>query len=196
LLGAPLDRLGRVVVLPDLSVPNLPDVFVAGDLAHFEDSNGEPLPGVAPVAMQQGWHAGLNIGRLLRGIPTTAFRYWDRGNMATIGRGAAIAEIGGLKLSGLIAWLTWLFVHILFLIGFRNRIAVMMEWAWSYLTWQRGARLITGPAGEVFDPVVASARERKSPTLRPSGSPTDDAGSGASRSPAEVREDGVSGGRQ
>ncbi len=144
-LGVGVDRMGRVSVLPDLSLPGHPEIFVVGDLARFEAADGGVLPGFAPVAMQQGRRAGRNIARVVRGEATEPFQYRDKGSMATIGRGAAIAEFRGLKLSGFIAWLAWIFVHIFFLIGFRNRIAVMLEWAWAYLTWQRGARLITGP---------------------------------------------------
>lgn len=151
-LGVPLDRMGRVLVEPDLSIPGHPEVFVAGDLAHFEEKDGQVVPGVAPVAMQQGRHAGINIARAVRGDRTLPFRYNDRGTMATIGRGAAIAEIRGLRFAGNFAWLLWIFVHIFFLIGFRNRIVVMLEWAWSYITWQRGARLITGELGDELNP--------------------------------------------
>jgi NADH dehydrogenase len=151
-LGVPLDRSGRVVVNPDLSVPGHPEVFVVGDLARYEEADGTVLPGIAPVAIQQGRHAARNIGRLVRGQATTRFRYRDNGTMATIGRGAAVAEIGPLKLSGFIAWLAWIFVHIFYLIGFRNRVQVMSDWAWEYLTWQRGARLITGPVGDNLNP--------------------------------------------
>jgi NADH dehydrogenase len=147
-LGATLtpaaDRAGRLTVARDLSLPEHPEVFVIGDLARAVDQNGQPLPGLAPVALQQGRWAARNIMLRLRGEPTLPFRYRDKGTMATIGRGAAIAQIGKLHLSGFIAWLAWIFVHIFFLIGFRNRIAVLLEWAWAYLTWQRGARLITG----------------------------------------------------
>lgn len=142
-LGVPLDKAGRVIVEPDLSIPGSPEIFVAGDLAHLEQ-DGKLVPGVAPAAMQQGAHAAANIVRLTRGERTVPFRYHDKGSMATIGRAAAIAEFPRLKLSGLPAWLAWLFVHILFLIGFRNRILVLIQWAWAYVTFQRGARLITG----------------------------------------------------
>jgi NADH:ubiquinone reductase (H+-translocating) len=165
-LGAELDRMGRVIVEPDLSVPSLPEVFVIGDLAHFEDRNGTPLPGLAPVAIQQGRAAGRNIASQLAGKPTRPFRYRDKGTMATIGRGAAIAEIGRLKLSGFIAWVAWIFVHVFFLIGFRNRIAVMLQWAWAYVTWQRGARLITGPVGPELNPPrepLGESGDRKTP---------------------------------
>jgi NADH dehydrogenase len=118
---------------------------VIGDMSLCPDEKGVPLPGLAPVAIQQGRHAVDNVLRRLRGRPTRPFRYRDRGTMATIGRAKAVAVIGGVKLSGLVAWLAWLFVHIMFLIGFRNRFLVLFEWAWAYVTWQRGARLITGP---------------------------------------------------
>ena len=144
LLGASTDRAGRVRVQPDLSLPEHPEVFVIGDLAALADMNGRPLPGVAPVAMQQGVAAGKNILRVMRGESTQAFRYHDKGSMATIGRAAAVADFGRLRLSGFPAWLAWLFIHILFLIGFRNRLLVMIQWAWSYFTYERGARLITG----------------------------------------------------
>lgn len=142
-LEVPLDKAGRVVVERDLSIPGFPELFVAGDLAHVEQ-DGKLVPGVAQPAMQEGVHAAANIVRRIRGDATTPFHYHDKGSMATIGRAAAIAEFSHLKLSGLPAWLAWLFVHILFLIGFRNRILVLVQWAWSYLTFQRGARLITG----------------------------------------------------
>jgi NADH dehydrogenase len=140
-LGVPLDRVGRVLIEPDLSVPGHPEVFVAGDLAALE-INGRALPGVAPVAIQEGRHAAGNIVRALRGKATLPFRYRDRGSMATLGRKAAVAVIGRLHLSGLVAWLAWLFIHIFFLIGFRNRLVVLFEWAKSYLTYSRSARLI------------------------------------------------------
>jgi NADH dehydrogenase len=148
-LGVELDRVGRVSVLPDLSVPGYPDIFVIGDLARFETASGEVLAGIAPVAMQQGRHAASNIARRVQGASTEPFHYRDKGTMATIGRGAAVAQIGPLRLSGFIAWLAWIFIHIFYLIGFRNRLGVMMEWAWEYLTWQRGARLITGPIADL-----------------------------------------------
>lgn len=143
-LGVTLDKMGRVPVAPDLSVQGRPEIFVIGDLARAEQADGDPLPGLAPVAIQQGRAAARNIRRIVEGGSTLPFRYRDKGIMSTIGRGAAIAEIGPLRLAGFLAWLAWLFVHLFFLIGFRNRIAVMLEWAWAYLTWQTGARLITG----------------------------------------------------
>lgn len=143
-LGVPLDRAGRVAVNPDLSVPGHPEIFVAGDLASFTHQTGQPLPGVAQAAKQMGAHAARNLWRRLDGQPTGSFRYFDPGNLATIGRNAAIADFGWLRLSGYPAWLFWLFVHIFFLIGFRNRLSVMVQWAASYLTYQRSVRLITG----------------------------------------------------
>jgi NADH dehydrogenase len=144
-LDAPLDRSGRVLVEPDLSIPGHPETFAIGDMCAFLHQTGAPLPGVAPVAIQQGRAVADNVLRRLRGEPTRPFRYRDTGSMATIGRAAAVAVVGRLKLSGLPAWLAWLLVHIVFLIGFRNRLLVLFEWAWAYLTWHRGARLITGP---------------------------------------------------
>jgi NADH dehydrogenase len=174
-LGVPSDRAGRVLVQPDLSIPGHREVFVIGDLAALKDEQGKLLPGVAPVAIQQGRFVAKLIHRELeastdapgappfsrslreepalseRGEPKSAdfdsrpaFRYWDKGSLATIGRSAAIAEFGRIHISGFIAWLSWLFVHILFLIGFRNRLLVFIQWAWSYVTYERGARLITG----------------------------------------------------
>ena len=142
-LGVPLDRAGRVASEPTLAVPGHPQVFVAGDICAFMQ-DGHLLPGVAQVAKQQGAHAARNILRAIAGTPLATFRYHDYGNMATIGRGSAIAELGRVKTSGFPAWLIWLFVHIFWLIGFRNRIAVMSEWAWAYVTQQRRVRLITG----------------------------------------------------
>jgi NADH:quinone reductase (non-electrogenic) len=144
-LGVPLDRAGRVRVERDLSIPGHPEAFAIGDLCAFIAEDGRPLPGLAPVALQQGRAAARNVLHRLAGEPTQAFRYRDRGSMATIGRAAAVAVVGRLRLSGLPAWLAWLFVHIMFLIGFRNRFLVLFEWAWAYVSWQRGARLITGP---------------------------------------------------
>ena len=146
-LAAPLDRAGRVLVEPDLTIPGHPEIFVIGDQAAFLHQSEKPLPGVAQVAIQAGRHAARNICGAIRGEPMLPFHYRDPGNLAVLGRAAAIADLGRVRLSGFPAWLFWCFVHILFLIGFRNRILVMFEWAWSYLTWQRGARLITGPIG-------------------------------------------------
>jgi NADH dehydrogenase len=143
-LGVPLDRAGRVRVLPDLTIPGASNVFVIGDLASLAGEDGRPLPGVAQVAIQMGRHAVHNILRAIERQPLRPFRYHDLGNMATIGRASAIADFGRFRLTGLLAWLAWLFVHILNLIGFRNRVAVMIQWAWAYLTYQRAIRLIAG----------------------------------------------------
>jgi NADH:ubiquinone reductase (H+-translocating) len=160
-LGTPIDRAGRVLVASDLSIQNHPEVFVIGDLAALKDAHGKPVPGVAPAAIQEGQF----VARLIReeievrnhrgdessASPSAAvvagrpkFHYWDKGSLATIGRAAAIGEFGKIHLSGFIAWLGWLFIHIFFLIGFRNRMLVFIQWAWSYFTYERGARLITG----------------------------------------------------
>ncbi len=142
-LGTPVDRAGRVIVNPDLTIPGHPEVQVIGDLANFSHQTGEPLPGVSPVAMQQGRHAARNILGLLEGRPPQRFWYWNKGSMATIGRNKAVADLNYVHFSGLPAWLAWLFVHIIFLVGFRNRAAVFLQWAWAYLTFNKGARLIT-----------------------------------------------------
>lgn len=140
--GVALDRAGRVQVAADLSIPNYPTLFVVGDMVHLEQE-GHPLPGLAPVAMQQGAHAARQIQRrLLEGQPTEPFRYTDRGSMATIGRAAAVADLRGIHLSGFLAWLIWLFVHLMYLVGFRNRLIVFVQWLWNYLTYRRGVRLI------------------------------------------------------
>ncbi len=143
-LGVPVDRAGRVLVNPDLSIAGHPEVFVIGDLATLKDDHGKLLPGVAPVAMQEGTATAKNIQRDLRHEPRQNFHYVDKGSLATIGRAAAVADFGKFHVSGFIAWLSWLFIHIFFLIGFRNRIIVLIQWAWSYFTYERGARLITG----------------------------------------------------
>jgi NADH:ubiquinone reductase (H+-translocating) len=150
--GAPTDRLGRLEVEPDLSVPGHPDIFAIGDLAAFPHQTGSPLPGIAPVAIQQGKAAAESIRRSVAGAERRPFHYSDRGSLATIGRGAAVGEIAGWGVDGILAWLIWLFVHLMYLVGFRNRAAVLLEWAWSYVTWQRGARLITGEIGPVLAP--------------------------------------------
>jgi NADH dehydrogenase len=134
-------------VEPDLSVPGHPNVYVIGDLAAFEQ-DGHELPGVAQVAIQQGRHAADNILRSVEGRARRPFRYRDYGNMATIGRAAAIADLGPLHLSGWPAWVAWLFLHIMKLVGFRNRLAVLLQWAWAYFTYQRSVRLITGTSDE------------------------------------------------
>jgi NADH dehydrogenase len=140
--GTPLDGAGRVVVTEDLSVPGFPEVFVAGDQSAFLE-NGKPLPGLAPVAMQGGRHAARNILRLAKGEKTLPFRYNDKGIMATIGRARAVVQYGNLRLYGFTAWCAWLFVHIYYLIGFKNRVFVLFSWIWAYVTYGRGARLIT-----------------------------------------------------
>jgi NADH:ubiquinone reductase (H+-translocating) len=143
-LGVPVDRAGRVEVQPDLSITGHPDVFVIGDLATLKDEHGKMLPGVAPVAIQEGQYVAKLIRGELAGKTRRPFRYWDKGSLATIGRAAAIAQFGKIHISGFLAWLSWLFVHIFFLIGFRNRVLVFIQWAWSYVTYERSARLITG----------------------------------------------------
>ncbi|MEO8161245.1 MAG: NAD(P)/FAD-dependent oxidoreductase [Arenimonas sp.] len=143
-LGLPLDRAGRVLVAPDLSVPGHGNVFVAGDLAQVLRADGRPVPGVAPAAKQMGRHAARSIRARLSGEPAPVFRYRDFGNLATIGRMAAVVEFGRLRFSGVFAWWFWLSAHLFFLIGFRNRLLVLIEWAWSYFSYQRGARIILG----------------------------------------------------
>jgi NADH dehydrogenase len=145
LLGAPLDRAGRVQVRADLSLPAHPEVFVIGDLAGIMQADDKPVPGVAPAAKQMGKHAGGTIAaRLKGGDDRSAFRYRDEGSLAAIGRLAAVAQFGKLKLSGFVAWIVWLLVHIWFLIGFRNRLVVMLDWAWAYCSHQRSARIVSG----------------------------------------------------
>jgi NADH dehydrogenase len=143
-LGAPLDRAGRVIVNEDLTVPGHPEVYVAGDLAVFKQRDGSMLPGVAQVAIQQAAHAAKNISRVIEGREREPFVYRFYGNMATIGRNAAVGDFGRFHIKGYPAWLMWLFVHIFNLIGFRNRLSVMTQWAFSYVTYQRSVRLITG----------------------------------------------------
>jgi NADH:quinone reductase (non-electrogenic) len=143
-LHTPLDHMGRAIVEPDCTVPGHPEVFVLGDAALFKHQEGGPLPGICPVAIQMGQYAARTIAGDLAGEPRRAFRYWDKGQLAVIGRGRAVADIWKLHFGGLLAWLIWTFVHIFFLIGFRNRVLVMIQWAWSYLTYGRGARLIAG----------------------------------------------------
>ena len=162
-VGASTDRLGRVAVEPDLSVPEHPEIFVVGDLASFDHQAGGPLPGIAPVAIQQGKAAAANIRREVKGRARKPFVYSDRGSLATIGRGAAVGRIKGVSIHGVVAWLIWLFVHLMYLVGFRNRAAVLLQWGWSYLTWQRGARLITGSVGPELEPTEP---ERPIPDMR------------------------------
>jgi NADH dehydrogenase len=143
-LGVPLDKAGRVLVEPDLTIPGHPEVFVLGDLAAAKQRDGSYVPGVAPAAIQAGQHTARNLDRALAGQPLRAFRYRDKGSLATIGRAAAVADFGKVRFGGFFAWMAWLLIHIFFLIGFRNRFFVMIEWAWAYFTYERGARLITG----------------------------------------------------
>ncbi|CAM3639583.1 NAD(P)/FAD-dependent oxidoreductase [Corallococcus soli] len=146
-LGVELDRAGRVPVTPELTVPGHPDIFVVGDLALVKQDDGSAVPGVAPAAMQEGKHAVLNLRRQLAGQPMQPFHYWDRGTYAVIGRGHAVGvAFRRVQQSGFIAWLAWLFIHITFLIGFRSKLAVLLNWAYAYLTFGRSARIITGPA--------------------------------------------------
>jgi NADH dehydrogenase len=143
-LDAKLDRAGRVEITENLTLPDDDRVFVIGDLAALVQPDGSLVPGVAPAAIQEGQHAAYNIGRAIRGLPMRGFRYVDKGSLATIGRAAAVADFGKVHLSGLIAWLAWLVIHVFLLIGFRNRVLVITQWAFAYLSYQRGARLITG----------------------------------------------------
>jgi NADH dehydrogenase len=166
-LGVTLDRAGRVPIQPDLTLPGHPEVFVIGDLATLAGSDGKPLPGVAPVAQQQAAHAAKNIRRTIANKPLLPFHYFDWGNLATIGRAAAIADFGRVHLSGLIGWIVWLFVHIMKLVGFRNRVLVLIQWAAAYFTYQRSVRLITGrQAGfaSLRRPRPAAREETREPT--------------------------------
>jgi NADH dehydrogenase len=144
-LGVEIDRQGRVIVNPDLSIPAHPEVFVVGDMAFAKRANGAAVPGVSPAALQGGHQAGTNILHLLKGEPTQPFQYLDKGSMATIGRHAAVADLHVIKFGGFFAWLTWAFVHLYFLIGFKNRIMVFLSWALSYFTYSKGSRLIQVP---------------------------------------------------
>ncbi len=142
-LGVAVDRAGRVIVQDDLTIPGHPEVQVIGDLANFTSKEGKPLPGVSPVAIQEGRHAATNILHMVAGAKPQRFYYWDKGSMATIGRNRAVADLNFVHFSGLLAWLAWLFVHVIYLVGFRNRILVLFQWAWAYVTFNKGARLIT-----------------------------------------------------
>ena len=158
-LGGPVDRAGRVLVEADLSLPGHREVFVIGDLASLKRADGQQLPGVAPVAMQQGDWVARQIAADLEGNPRKPFHYLDKGSLATIGRAAAVAQFGKIHISGLLAWLAWLFIHIFFLVGFRNRIIVMIEWAWSYFTYDRAARLIIGETRTIAVPSLEYAEQ-------------------------------------
>src|SRR5688572_29532692 len=160
LLGGDTDKAGRVFVEPDLSIPSHKNIFVIGDMASLKQENGEPVPGVSPAAMQMGTSAAKNILGDIAGRERKSFRYVDKGTMATIGRSKAIAHIAGMTFKGFIAWAMWLFLHVFFLIGFRNRIAVMMDWFWAYLTRERSARLITGDADDLRDAIKFLKGER------------------------------------
>jgi NADH dehydrogenase len=153
-LGAETDKAGRVFVKPDCSIPGHKNIFVIGDMASLKQDNGEPVPGLSPAAMQMGTTTAKNILADLNGKKRNKFRYVDKGTMATIGRSKAIAQIAGLKFKGWIAWMLWLGLHVFFLIGFRNRLLVIAEWFWAYLTRERSARLITGDAEELRDAMV------------------------------------------
>jgi NADH dehydrogenase len=143
-LGVPVDRAGRVIVQDDLTIPGHPEVQVIGDLSEFTSpKTGQPLPGVSPVAIQQGHHAARNILCMINDAKPQRFHYWDKGSMATIGRNKAVADLNFIHFSGFPAWLSWLFIHVIYLVGFRNRIAVLLQWAWAYVTFNKGARLIT-----------------------------------------------------
>lgn len=143
-LGVPLDRAGRVLVNEDLTIPGHPEVQVIGDLAHVPLGGGKTVPGVSPAAMQEGRHAANNIREMTAGGKPMAFEYWDKGNLATIGRNRAVADLYFVRFGGFLAWAAWAFIHVIFLVGFRNRLAVMSEWAYNYITFYRGSRLITG----------------------------------------------------
>ena len=184
-LGAPVDRAGRVLVEPDLSIPGHREVFVIGDLASMKDAAGKPLPGVAPVAMQQGRWVGRQVAADLAGRSRKDFHYVDKGSLATIGRAAAVAQFGKLHISGFLAWLSWLFIHIFFLIGFRNRLVVMFQWAWSYFTYKRSARLITSESRVVSVPSMDYAEQAAAVFDRDGQGELDDARMGTREGLAE-----------
>lgn len=160
MLGAPTDRAGRVLVEPDLTIPGHPEVFVVGDLAASKMKDGKLVPGVAPAAIQMGKYAAHQIKRTLKGQPRQPFEYWDKGSLATIGRSHAVADFGRFHISGYFAWLSWLFIHLFFLIGFRNRLLVMAEWAYAYLTYNHSARLITGKLDEEVEKPLERPKAR------------------------------------
>jgi NADH dehydrogenase len=156
-LGAETDRAGRVLVNKDLSVPGYPEIFAIGDMVCFKDETGKIVPGVSPAAMQMGLHASKNILLLNRRGATEEFHYFDKGSMATIGRNKAVADLKFARFGGLLAWLTWLFVHLIFLVGFRNRLLVLLQWTWSYFTYNRGVRLIYGSFRPQTEPSAATS---------------------------------------
>ncbi len=145
MLGGAVDHAGRVIVGDDLSVPGHPEIFVAGDLAAVRRTDGSLVPAVAPAAMQEGRKAGANALRIVNAETTHPFRYYNKGDLATIGRNRAVAVFGRVEVSGYPAWILWLFVHIMYLAGFRNRLSVLVQWGYAYFTYQRGVRLITSP---------------------------------------------------
>jgi NADH:ubiquinone reductase (H+-translocating) len=155
-LTSEIDRQGRVLVNADLSIPGNPRIFAIGDIANFSHQTGQPLPGVAPVAMQMGTHAARNILQLAQGNPSRRFKYLNKGNMATIGRNRAVADLNLIRFGGFLAWMSWLLVHLVFLVGLRNQIQVFIQWVWAYFTYARGARLIYGP----FQPAVPPRSEK------------------------------------
>jgi len=159
--GAELDRAGRVMVAPDLSIPDHPDLFVIGDLAHYRNQNGQPLPGVAPVAMQQGHYVAELIHHRVQDQTSPPFQYHNRGSMAIVGRAEAVADISGWRFSGLLAWLAWLFIHLIHIVELENRLLVVTQWAWNYFTRNRSARLITGGP-----PSPSSSSGSESPSSR------------------------------
>ena len=142
--GAPIDKSGRVIVEPDCTMAGHPEIFVIGDLANFSHQTGQPLPGIAPPAIQQGAYVAKAIIRRLRGEKIVPFHYRDKGTLATLGRGAAVADLNWLRISGLPAWLLWIFIHLLYMVEFQNRLLVFIQWGWFYFTYDRSARLITG----------------------------------------------------
>lgn len=164
-----LDRAGRVQVAKDLTIPGHPEIIVVGDLAHVAQDDGSLVPGVAPAAIQMGTYAARSIEKRLKRQPVEPFHYWDKGSLATIGRNHAVADIGALKFSGYLAWLTWLFVHLLYIVEFENRLLIVVQWAYDYFTHNRGARLITGmwaSSDEALGPRSLSEQAAPSPSLR------------------------------
>jgi len=162
--GAKLDRVGRLLVEPDLSLPGRPEIFVIGDLANYSHQTGSPLPGLAPVAMQQGHYVAKVLRWRRTGKKMRPFRYFDRGSMATIGRAKAVADIRGIRFAGLLAWVAWLAIHLMFLVQFQNRVLVLIQWAWNYTTRNSPARLITGrdPAWLRSAPPASTASDQQS----------------------------------
>ncbi|HLT16074.1 MAG TPA: NAD(P)/FAD-dependent oxidoreductase [Acidimicrobiales bacterium] len=167
-LGVPQERGGRITVAPDLSIPGRPGAWAVGDIAAAKDRDGRPLPQLAPVAMQAGRHVARQIERTLEGRPTEPFRYRDKGTMATIGRRAAVAELPGrIRLRGAPAWVAWLVLHLVFLVGARNRASVLLNWSWSYLTWDRGPRIVLRPHTTPGPDGAAQARTERHPDAAP-----------------------------